>query len=112
MRLLKRSNFSQVSTLGRRFYSKLFIILALEQQPPTGNFRLGLIVSKKHGCAVWRNRVKRLLREFFRLNQAAVPAKLDLVVIPKAGLDPRTLAYALVSRDLQPVLYKLTNYES
>jgi len=46
--------------------------------------RLGLSVSRKRvGRAARRNRVKRILREAFRLNKAAIPTGLDLVVVPK-----------------------------
>jgi ribonuclease P protein component len=45
--------------------------------------RLGLSVSRKHGSAVVRNRLKRLLREAFRLQQHQLPAGIDLVLIPE-----------------------------
>ncbi len=42
--------------------------------------RLGLIVGKKTAkLAVWRNYMKRVLRELFRINQHQLPA-LDLVI--------------------------------
>lgn len=53
--------------------------------------RIGLSVSRKVGSAVVRNRVKRLLREAFRLSQHGLPTGLDLVVIPLAA-DRATLA--------------------
>ncbi|MFN0198345.1 MAG: ribonuclease P protein component [Planctomycetaceae bacterium] len=47
--------------------------------------RIGLSVSRKHGCAVTRARLKRLLREAFRLSQHQLPSGWDLILIPRAG---------------------------
>lgn len=59
----------------------LLLFIARNELPQT---RIGLSVSKKHGGAVVRNRLKRLLREAFRLQQHEIPSGLDLIAIPLA----------------------------
>lgn len=58
-----------------------------------GYTRIGLSVSKKHGSAVCRNRLKRLLREAFRLSQHELPSGLDLILIPRQGIKSTLADY-------------------
>jgi ribonuclease P protein component len=49
--------------------------------------RLGLVVGRKAGGAVSRNRIKRLIREFFRLNREKMPESSDLIVVAKEKIE-------------------------
>lgn len=60
------------------------VLLIFVDRCPQTETRIGLSVSRKHGNAVVRNRLKRLLREAFRLSGDRLPTGLDLVVIPLA----------------------------
>lgn len=62
--------------------------------------RLGLSVGRRVGNAVTRNRIKRLLREVWRLNKSMLTVPCDIVVIPRPGADRWCFA------DLQPVLQR------
>jgi ribonuclease P protein component len=72
-------------------------VLARPTEAP--HHRLGLTVSRRVGNAVKRHRIKRLLREAFRLNQHAWPGRYDLVVIvhPHAALTLEAYAQHLAT---------------
>lgn len=50
-----------------------------------GITRLGITASKRTGNAVKRNRIKRLVREFFRLNKERLPQGVDILIAAKNG---------------------------
>jgi ribonuclease P protein component len=45
--------------------------------------RLGVAVGKAYGSAIRRNRLKRVIREAFRLSRHELPAGYDFVVLPR-----------------------------
>lgn len=81
-RLLSRADFEPVYRLRCKAGDGTLLVFAFPNALPST--RIGLSVSKKLGNAVVRNRLKRLLREAFRLTQHDLPPGLDLVVIPSA----------------------------
>lgn len=68
-----------------------FLFLAkLTEQPKS---RLGIVVAKKKvRRAHERNRIKRLARESFRLHQPNFGSDIDVVVMPKVGIETITNA--------------------
>ena len=60
-------------------------LLVLYARPNrTGNNRVGVTVSKKLGKAVVRNRVRRRLREVYRLNEDKFLSGWDIVVVARS----------------------------
>lgn len=80
-RLLSRVDFVNLNRLGKKIHTKHFLVIIKEND--TGFLRLGITVTKKIGNAVKRNRVKRLLREYFRLNKNCFSIGCDIVIIGK-----------------------------
>ena len=99
-RLRHRQEFLRAQAQGKRFHTRHFgVTLApmAESHP-----RLGLVATRRMGKAVQRNRVKRLLREFFRRHQTGLPA-FDLVIMAKKGAS--TLEYHQVEEELGRLLF-------
>ncbi len=106
-RITKRPHFLECYDRGRRYFSANFILIVLKRAENESSWRLGLAVSKKVGKAVRRNRIKRLVREFFRLHQERISLPLDMVVIPKKAIDVNRLDFAQVQSELTPLLRKI-----
>lgn len=78
MRLRRSSQFRAVLAGGIRHAVGPLNVYALPNE--LGRPRLGLAISRRVGPAVLRNRVKRRLREAFRLLQHDLPTGYDLVI--------------------------------
>lgn len=90
LRIKQRREFLQVQQGGRKHHVRHFIVfVSPRRDQPAGAegaglpTRLGITVTRKIGNAVERNRIKRLVREVFRLHRARLPEGLDLVWIAK-----------------------------
>ena len=82
-RIVRRSEYRAIQRSPLRVVTDHFIIYARKRRRKTN--RVGITASKKVGNAVVRNRVKRLVRECFRLLQRDVPKELDLVLVARNG---------------------------
>ncbi|MEB1808247.1 MAG: ribonuclease P protein component [Bacillaceae bacterium] len=88
-RIKKNEEFSIVFKKGKSVANRQFVLYALhkEGQP---HFRIGLSVSKRVGNAVMRNRIKRVIREWFHQYEDQLMQDKDYVVIarkPTADMD-------------------------
>lgn len=83
LRLRRRAEFQRVMDLGKRAGDQRLQIWALPNN--LSHPRLGLVVGRQHGNALRRNRIKRILREAFRLSREDLPAGLDFACAPRAG---------------------------
>jgi ribonuclease P protein component len=86
-RLLKPRDFERVSRLGRRVASREFVVLVLTYGQNRGpeRSRLGMMVGRRVGNAVVRNRVKRAVRQWFCRSRGRLAEPVELVVIARQG---------------------------
>ena len=99
-RVKRRRDFLHISKSGRFNRSPHFLVFTLERID--GPTRLGVTVTRKIGGAVVRNRIKRHLREFFRVEYQYLPSSIDMSVIGLRGAEK--LSFTDVQRELQVVL--------
>ena len=95
MHLRTADDFKRVYDLQLRASDNHLLIFGAKnsQVTDTGLTRIGLSVSKKNGNAIRRNRIKRLLREAFRLSQCELPSGLDLILIPRPNSQSTLIDY-------------------
>lgn len=106
-RLRKRVEFTSVSERGSRLLLKYFIIIKAESVLSWP--RIGITVSKKVGNSVHRNRIKRLVREFFRNNKDCFPPADFNIIARSAAVN---LGYAAVSQELANGLSRIGQQNS
>lgn len=80
-KLSKHSEFVRLSKIGIKIKNQHFI--ALFHKGLLKKTRLGITVTRSVGCAVTRNRIKRLTREYFRLNKHKITGNWDINIIAK-----------------------------
>jgi ribonuclease P protein component len=101
-RVTSPRDFARARSAGRSLSDSVLRINVLENGLAVT--RLGLAVPKR-GSAVERNRIKRVIREVFRLRRAALPPGFDLVISPK---DPdRARDFDEVGRSFDALTSKL-----
>ncbi|HAG08126.1 MAG TPA: ribonuclease P protein component [Desulfotomaculum sp.] len=82
--LKKRKNFRRVYKYGFYVSNRLLVLYFLKNKLNKEK-RFGFVVSKKVGKAVVRNRLRRLLKEVCRLNEAVFPRDYDIVIVARKG---------------------------
>jgi ribonuclease P protein component len=102
-RVIRRKEFRRIYSRGSRAGGKDLIVVALRRSE-TGH-RVGLSVSKANGCAVIRNKIKRIFREAFRLERPTLPGQYDVVMIPRE--HPEKYALRRVRKELRDLLGKI-----
>ncbi|MBR2614733.1 MAG: ribonuclease P protein component [Clostridia bacterium] len=102
IRLKRTKDFDLVFRKGKKLYSNSLTLVYIKSE----ELKVGFAVGKKHGKAVQRNRIKRLLRESFRSLLPNFKQNFFFVFLPKVNKD-----YFLdtFKRDMEYLLKKVQN---
>ena len=79
IRLKKQKDFDLVFKKGNRVYSKSLTVLFIKSE----SLKIGISLSKKHGKAFKRNRIKRILRASIRCFIKDFKNSFYVVILPK-----------------------------
>ena len=85
---LKNSNQFKAVYDQRKCRSDKYLIMFIRKNNSDIN-RLGISVSKKVGNSIVRHRLARLIRESYRLHEDMFNSGLDIVIVAKAGANPK-----------------------
>lgn len=116
-RLKKKNNFDLVYSDGKTIYSqnrKLKAVYFIDDNAGEYGVKAAFAVYRKAGKAVWRNRVKRLLRESYRLNKHIIANKFNnggkrlLIVFSLNALNQKKYP-KLKLKDVEPGVTELLN---
>ena len=103
----KNSDFVRVYKKGK-FYAGRHIVLYVLRNGCNIN-RIGITVGRKFGKSVKRNRVKRLIRENYRLYEIFVKNGYDIVFVARSGEDMPT--FADIRKEMKFLLKKLDIFD-
>jgi ribonuclease P protein component len=82
-RITHPQDFRRVMKFGRKFTSKSFILFMEKNQDSF--HRLGIVVKKEVGPATFRNRIRRYIREFFRLHKYDIKGSFNIILLVRKG---------------------------
>jgi len=82
-RITQPQDFRKVMKFGRRISSRSFILFIHKNE--CAFHRLGIVAKKEIGPATFRNRMRRYIREFFRLHKHHVKGCYDFILMIKKG---------------------------
>ena len=103
VRLRKRREFLQIQGAGAKHHLRHFLVFispaSERRKADTTLVRLGVTVTRKVGCAVVRNRIKRFVREAFRRKRGSFTHACDMVWVAKQSAASAGYADVVAAMD-------------
>lgn len=105
--LKKNGEFQNIYNLGNKYFGNYSLIFFNKNK--LNESRFGFVASKKTGKAFCRNRIKRLFREYIRLNKNKFNNNYDIILVGKQkfGENIDKIKYEDIEKDLNRI-FKLS----
>lgn len=101
--LKNQNDFKKVFNKGEVFGNRTFVMYFLKNK--RGKNRIGIIVSKKISKkAVVRNKIRRQIKEAYRLNEEKLIRGYDIILIAKESI--KKTDYQKIEKSLMHLFYK------
>ncbi|MCL2078301.1 MAG: ribonuclease P protein component [Oscillospiraceae bacterium] len=101
--LNKNHEFRRLYSKGKSVAAKCVVVYA--RRNGGAENRLGITVSKKLGGAVQRNRIRRRLKEIYRLNEHLLRAGYDIIIV--ARMSSHNALYSELNNSILSLFAKL-----
>lgn len=105
--LKKNYEFMRAYKKGRFYAGKFIILYALDNNSNIN--RLGITTGKKVGGSVLRNRIKRLVRENYRMLESFVKSGYDMVFVARSTTTPPN--FTDIKKEMKYLLKKLEVFD-
>ena len=102
--LKKNYEFKNVLSKGKFFVGKKIQIVLLKNNKNI-NY-LGIAISTKNGKSFQRNKIKRLIRESYRLTEDKIYKGYSIIILIKKNINISEIKYIDVFKDLEYVFNK------
>lgn len=100
----KNYEFKKFFSRGKFFYGDT-INMYIHKTKSSVN-KLGIAVSKKHGKAVNRNRLKRLIRENYKNFEEKIGVGNNIIILVGNKKNPKEINYYDIKSDFEKILLK------
>lgn len=105
-KIRKNAEFRAVYRRGKSFSNNLLVLYIYKNKKSIN--RVGISVSKKVGKSVVRSRVKRLIKECYRLNNSNLKLGYDLVFIARTAASDKS--YSEIDNAIKNIFKKAGLY--
>ena len=101
--LKKNYEFKNVMDRGKLYLGKYICIYVLKNNQQN---KIGIAVSKKAGNAVWRNKIKRWIKESYREKEEKIKENYSLVFLWKKNNEKKGISFWKINEDIEKLLEK------